>query len=210
MHHASRQPNPHPPLPASFSDALLSPLERKLLRLIRRLIAHDAEVPNNVDLAARLGVRSRQTVAHTLQGLIRIGRIAVELRPAERRIHDRESGLPTRWGPFVRAHAPGSANGSPRRRVARVREGASVIVTSCPPDAGQICVPSPRPDEGLSARRALSCQWPLWADGAVPNGAMCAEPVSRSGKLSFCADHMLRCYPKATVNSPSTPNVTIM
>ena len=174
----------------------LSPVTERVLALIEKLTTQDAEMPANTVVAEMLAPCSRQTVAHAILSLSHAALIRVEVRPAERRIIDTRSGRATRWGPFVIGHAPGSAQGQPRKRVRRAPAGTAVALeaSGLATATGLPIIPFPP----LGLRPTSTCQWPLWAHGSRPDGRLCGEPTKSGAVLSFCREHYEQSVEKKT------------
>jgi hypothetical protein len=153
---------------------------RKLLQVLRQLARSSAEVPENPDLARRIGVL-RQTAARGVRQLEQGGLFVMEVRANSRRIVFPD-GTATDWGTFRKGHAPGT----PRR---------SAPASEPPPAAMRSLPAPPRPAAApLDLRRAAeTCQFPTWPHDAPPprqnpERHICGAPTVPGE--SWCAAHL--------------------
>lgn len=164
----------------------ITPLMDKIERIVARHAGGAIPMPNNPVLGELAG-SCRRSTARALNRLEVAGRINIERDGFRRRI-TLASGVGTAWGQSRPGHAPYSTHpkGSivpPKERKPQSRPLAASIPAWVAPQITEtrIVLTGPTP----------TCQYPLWADGARPNGMHCDAP---STQRSMCAEHNALCY----------------
>jgi hypothetical protein len=144
-----------------------------------RIAKNGSTMPNNPMLGQRCAGRGRSSMDRAIRRLAKLGRVRVEIRGSLRRLWVKSCDRWTDWGEARKGHAPftARARGTPPPEP--------------PPPSAEI-VRLPRPViEQLKVRPSECCQWPLWPDGARPDGRYCERAIFRK---SYCAEHHGRAF----------------
>lgn len=174
---------------------VITPLMEQVEQIVCRVAAARHPMPGNPALGELAGGRGRQSAARTLDRLVALGRIRIEVQDGQRRVHAIVTGHVTGWGPFATGtHAPFSTNPKGTAPLP-----APVRLDYKPVENTPFRYRS-EPAKLVPTGPASTCQWPLWDDGrkATETPHFCDKPTvtdARGRRTSWCRGHFATVWP---------------